>query len=650
MRVSDRVRYNTACLRAAGASLPTAVSGCGIAASFSGDSANMATRDHRAPRRPVGPAARPATSAALSIRTLTTALVIFMLALTVRPSAGAPPAVKADVRLPRDVSLKVTLRPSVLSRQRRAPFIDDDALNKLMYYGYLPESDRETGALRDESQLTDAIRQFQRYAHIPETGVVDDRTRSQFSKPRCGLPDVQPQVHGKRYRRRHKRYALQGQKWDKTDLTWTVASHTPDLDSTTVYHELARALKIWSDASVLTFTYVHSADADIIVSFHTGYHQDGYPFDGQGQILAHAFFPGTGRGGDAHFDEAETWVLNHEEKKSDGVSLFAVAAHEFGHSLGLSHSSRQDALMFPWYQSVSDDQKLPDDDRLGLEQMYGASSNGPRLVPNPYPPRKQPQPTRPPRRRTTTRAPRRRPTRPQPERPDACDTHYDAVSVIRGETFIFSGQYFWRINQYSGTHKPVAVKIFNFWYGLPENLTKIDAIYQRPHDHKIVIFIGRQYWVYNSNTPEPGYPQPLTALGLPESLDGLDAAMVWGHNGKTYLFRNDMYWRFDEKAGKVELDYPRDISVWHGVPYQLDSAFQYGGITYFFKGRQFWRFDDRLMTVQSKVPSLSAVKWMGCPLTTARSDKLFSESSSGSSLSYVAAVLLLAQLTTRVLR
>ncbi|XP_037072230.1 matrix metalloproteinase-2-like [Pollicipes pollicipes] len=575
-------------------------------------------------------------------RTLALAPVLLLvLALGLAPAGAAPRALRrGGPHLPRNTTMRVAAR----SRPRRAPFITDDALNKLMAYGYLPQSDVETGALRDESQLTDAIRQFQRYAHIPETGVVDERTRRQFTKPRCGLPDVAPD------KRRYKRYSLQGQTWgDKTDLTWTVASHTRDLDATTVYHELNKALKVWSEASVLTFTYVHSADADIVVSFHTGYHNDGYPFDGSGQVLAHAFFPGTGRGGDAHFDEDELWVLNHEEESKDGVSLFAVAVHEFGHSLGLSHSSRQDALMFPWYQSVSEDMKLPDDDRLGLQQMYGAPrGKEPAWAPNPYPPRRPPAPSP---ATTTTARPRQRPrprTRTPESRPDACDTHYDAISVIRGETFIFSGRYFWRINQYSGTHKPVAVKISDFWYGLPENLTKIDAVYQRPHDHRIVIFTGRDYWVFSSNQPEPGYPQPLTTLGLPHSLDGIDAAMVWGHNGKTYLFKNDMYWRFDEATGKVELDYPRDISVWHGVPYYLDAAFQYGGITYFFKKRQFWRFDDRLMRVRSRVPSLSAVKWMGCPLTAARSDKLSSGATGPARAT--GALLLLALLAARDLR
>jgi len=56
---------------------------------------------------------------------------------------------------------------------------------------------------------------------------------------------------------------------------------------------------------------------------------------------------------------------------SAGTSLFRVAVHEFGHSLGLSHSSAQDALMFPWYQDLKSDFELPNDDRIGIQILYG---------------------------------------------------------------------------------------------------------------------------------------------------------------------------------------------------------------------------------------------------------------------------------------
>lgn len=87
--------------------------------------------------------------------------------------------------------------------------------------------------------------------------------------------------------------------------------------------------------------------------------------------------------------------------------------------------------------------------------------------------------------------------------------------------------------------------------------------------------LGRQIYSFNTNELEEGYPKPLTSLGLPESIDKIDAALVWGHNNKTYIYSGTMYWRYDEDEGHVELDYPRDMSIWRGIPYDIDSAFQY---------------------------------------------------------------------------
>ncbi|XP_050533471.1 matrix metalloproteinase-2-like [Daktulosphaira vitifoliae] len=510
-------------------------------------------------------------------------------------------------------------------REIRSAPVYEDVQGYLTKFGYLPESDLETGNLRTEDQLHDALRTLQRFGNIPVTGQMDAATKELMRKPRCGLPDETSNIGN-----RKKRYTLHGQKWQHVNLTWSLRTrHLDRMDHGWARSDLHKALQVWSKHSKLTFREVNSESADILVFFEKGFHGDGYPFDGPGQVLAHAFFPGAGRGGDAHFDVDEEWLLNGKESP-EGTSLFTVAAHEFGHSLGLSHSSVQGALMFPWYQGLKPDFDLPEDDKIGIQILYGTKND--RMWGNipAYRPiystttttKSLSTSTRTAITKPTTVAPTTTPKRPEvkvipspvDDKPHYCNSSFDAVSIIRRDTFFFKGRYTWRLGP-KGLYPGYPALTNRLWYNLPNDLEQVDAVYER-QDGKIVFFVGRQYYIYNGNIPVTGYPKPLTDLGLPDQLDHVDAVTVWGHNSKTYIFSGTMYWRFDDEAGKVELDYPYDMSIWRGIGYNIDAAFQWhDGATYFFKKREYWKFNDLRMRVEQEEPLPIGPFWFNCSTT-----------------------------------
>ncbi|XP_072434323.1 stromelysin-1-like [Chiloscyllium punctatum] len=180
-------------------------------------------------------------------------------------------------------------------------------------------------------------------------------TASQDGVPRCGVTDTN-----------NFGFFPGMPTFEKTDLTYRVTQYTPDLPNNTVDKILKRAFEHWSNVTVLTFTKIDTI-SDIEIIFAARDHGDGFPFDGQNGVLAHAFAPGPNIGGDIHFDEAEPWVTG-----SNGINLEIVGTHEIGHSLGLDHSNDSTAVMFPTYM-FQDPFQLSRDDIAGIQILYGAN-------------------------------------------------------------------------------------------------------------------------------------------------------------------------------------------------------------------------------------------------------------------------------------
>ncbi|KAK2828861.1 hypothetical protein Q5P01_019895 [Channa striata] len=430
----------------------------------------------------------------------------------------------------------------------------------------------------------DTLRKMQEFFGLDVTGQLDSNTLEVMARPRCGFTDVSRYGH------------FDGQpKWGKTLLTYRITDYTPDLNQSDVDATIAKALRVYSDAVPLDFKQTDSGTADIMITFKSKDHGDFSPFDGQAGVLAHAFSPGEGIGGDAHFDEDETWTLT-----SAGTNLFLVAAHEIGHALGLAHSQVQTALMYPTYKYVNTEgYTLPDDDRQGVQAIYGARVQ-PTAKPDPNPntpektgPKPQPRPE-----------PNPQPTPKPPPHRCSRDLAFDAATSIQRQLHFFKDGYFWK--RISSWHGITMRTIQSVWPGIRQ----VDAAYEYKKRSTAFFFEGAHYWGIRGNAILPGYPKPLRDLGFPPSVTKVDAAVHVSFTSRTLLFVNDKYWSYNDRTGRMDAGNPRFIQTeLPGISNKVDAVFENNNYLYFTHGTTQTEYNYRL---RRAVRTLLNTGWMDC--------------------------------------
>ncbi|XP_051169805.1 matrix metalloproteinase-17-like [Leptopilina boulardi] len=503
-------------------------------------------------------------------------------------------------------------------------FLSTKTINFMKRFGYLPTSGNSE-SLYKESALVDAIKSLQKFGNIPMSGEIDNITLKLIETPRCGVADI------KHLKNREKRYIIGSEGWRKRVITYYIANWSPKLKQESVIKEMERAFKAWTDYSRLNFQNVNDPNADIIISFSQGSHGDGYPFDGPGNILAHAFFPYemNSFGGDIHFDDDEKWEINSFDSQEEGTDFFSVAVHELGHSLGLSHSTIPTSIMFPYYKGYTSGFQLDYDDLLGLYDLYilHHKEEQEREIP-----------------KTTTEFEIELTTdfysttqrldfqnitfigdyetveehRLHEKKnnlitiPDICQGNFDTISMFRNEIFIFKGEYLWRLIQRGLLDNDYPVKLQQLFHGLPNYVTKIDAAYQREIDSSIVLFSGDKYWIYNGNSFSSDSPRFLSDYKIPDNINKIDAAFIWPKTEKVYLFRGNEFWTINESQDKLDSNFSH-ITKLGGIPQNFDTAMTWtNGAIYFFKGKYFWKFNSETFKTEIGYPLLTAKYWIGC--------------------------------------
>ncbi|XP_004481111.1 neutrophil collagenase [Dasypus novemcinctus] len=432
--------------------------------------------------------------------------------------------------------------------------------NYLEKFYQLPKTRYPSNRKKSESVIVEKLKEMQRFFGLNETGKPNAETLEMMTKPRCGVPDMSAFM-----------ITPGNPKWELTTLTYRIIRYTPQLPEAEVEAILKNALQVWSKVSPLRFTSISEdeGEPDIKIGFFKREHGDNSEFDGPNGLLAHAFQPGPGLGGDVHFDEEERWT-----NTSENYNLFIVAAHEFGHSLGLAHSTDPGALMYPNYAfSEPSTYALPQDDINGIQAIYGPSNN-------------PVQPTGP----TTPRACHPRLT-------------FDAITTLRGEILFFKDRFFWRKHPQLPTVELSYISLF--WRSLPSG---IQAAYEDFDQDLVFLFKGKQYWALNGYDIQQGYPRNISNYGFPSSVQAIDAAVFY--RGKTYFFIDDQFWRYDNQRKSMDPDFPRSIaSAFPGIESGIDAVFQKDYAFLFFSGSIYYEFDINSHRV---IRVGRGNKWLNC--------------------------------------
>ena len=119
------------------------------------------------------------------------------------------------------------------------------------------------------SFFREALLNFQKYAGLPETGVLDAATKNKMTQDRCEVSDTEAVeemvAESKGFANFERRHPYK--RWKKRLLTYRVYEYTKrqKLTKKQIDEKIREAFKMWSDVANIDFQEITSGEPDIII-------------------------------------------------------------------------------------------------------------------------------------------------------------------------------------------------------------------------------------------------------------------------------------------------------------------------------------------------------------------------------------------------
>jgi hypothetical protein len=180
-------------------------------------------------------------------------------------------------------------------------------------------------------------------------------------------------------------YTTNGPKWIQGTASYFINPANLDLPTDAVISAVRAGADTWALQSTAAFAFTYAGPSTQVTDTYDGINLVLFRNASSNSVIATTYWWSNGSGlldTDIVFWDGGFQFFAGTTGCSGGFYIEDIAAHEFGHALGLGHSASASATMYPSVSTCStDNRSLDADDLAGVLAIYGPRTGTPPAAP-----------------------------------------------------------------------------------------------------------------------------------------------------------------------------------------------------------------------------------------------------------------------------